>query len=85
MAGFEEPHPGLSFMKSTDLLSIIWRSCIDVSDWCAKEKECKDSEGNRLRSSPKGSVGDEGPEGKQAGSGWDGILMFSEGEREVCS
>jgi hypothetical protein len=32
------------------------------SDWCAKEKECRDSEGNRVRSSVKFSVGEEGPE-----------------------
>jgi hypothetical protein len=72
-------------MKSTDLLSIIWRSCIDVSDWCAKEKECRDSEGNLLRSSPKGRVGDEAPEGKEAGRGCGGMLMLSEGERDICS
>ncbi len=29
------------------------------SDWCAKEKECSDSEGNRDRSSVK--LGEEGP------------------------
>lgn len=32
------------------------------SDWWAKENECRDSEGNRLRSSVKFSVGEEGPE-----------------------
>lgn len=29
--------------------------------WWANEKECKDSVGNRARSSLKGNVGDEGP------------------------
>lgn len=32
------------------------------SDWWAKEKECRDSEGKRVRSSVKFSVGEEGPE-----------------------
>ena len=85
MAGFAAPHPGLSLRKSTDLLSIIWRLCSDVSDWWAKEKECNDSDGNLLRSSPKGRVGDEGPEGNEAGNGCEGRFRFSEGERDVCS
>lgn len=36
---------------------------MNSSDWCAKEKECRDSDGKRLRSSVKFNVGDEGPEG----------------------
>lgn len=36
---------------------------MNSSDWCAKEKECNDSEGNRLRSSVKFKEGDVGPGG----------------------
>ena len=36
---------------------------MNSSDWCAKEKECKDSDGNRLKSSVKFKVGEDGPEG----------------------
>ena len=36
---------------------------MNSSDWWANEKECNDSEGNRLRSSVKFNVGDDGPEG----------------------
>lgn len=32
------------------------------SDWWANEKECRDSDGNRERSSVKFSVGEDGPE-----------------------
>ncbi len=35
---------------------------MNSSDWWAKEKEWRDSDGNRLRSSVKFNVGDEGPE-----------------------
>lgn len=35
---------------------------MNSSDWWAKEKECKDSEGNRLRSSLKFREGDDGPD-----------------------
>lgn len=44
--------------------STFWRLCSDVLLWCAKEKECKDSDGKRARSSLKGSVGEDGPETK---------------------
>lgn len=36
---------------------------MNSSDWCANEKECNDSEGNRLRSSVKLRTGEDGPEG----------------------
>lgn len=37
------------------------RLCINSSDWWAKEKECNDSDGNRVRSSVKFNVGEAGP------------------------
>ena len=49
-------------MNSTDLLRTFCRLCRKSSDWWANEKECRDSDGNRLRSSVKFSVGEEGPE-----------------------
>jgi hypothetical protein len=36
---------------------------MNSSDWWANENECSDSDGNRLRSSVKFRVGEEGPEG----------------------
>jgi hypothetical protein len=36
---------------------------MNSSDWWANENECKDSEGNLVRSSVKFSVGEEGPDG----------------------
>lgn len=35
---------------------------MNSSDWWAKENECKDSDGNRLRSSVKFRFGEDGPE-----------------------
>jgi len=35
---------------------------MNSSDWWANENECKDSEGNRLRSSVKFRVGEAGPD-----------------------
>lgn len=40
-----------SRIKSMDLLRIFCLLCSSSSDCCAKEKECKDSNGNRWRSS----------------------------------
>ena len=55
-------HPNFWDMNSTDLFKMFCRLCMKSSDWWAKENECRDSEGNRLRSSVKLSVGEEGPE-----------------------
>jgi hypothetical protein len=44
-------HPIRSFMNSIERLIMFCRLCISSSDWCAKEKECSDSDGNRDRSS----------------------------------
>ena len=62
MPALVEPHPNFWDMNSTDLFRTFWRLCINSSDWCANEKECKDSDGNRLKSSVKLRFGDEGPE-----------------------
>lgn len=62
MPALEFPHPSFCDMNSTDLFKTFWRLCMNSSDWWAKENECKDSEGNRLRSSVKLSVGEDGPE-----------------------
>jgi len=51
--------PMRSFMNSMDRFRTFWRLCKRSSDWCAKEKECKLSEGKRDRSSVK--VGELGP------------------------
>lgn len=40
-------------MNSMDRFKIFCLLCIKSSDWWAKEKECKDSEGKRVRSSVK--------------------------------
>ena len=49
-------------MNSTDLFKALCLLCIHSSDWWAKENECRDSDGNRLRSSVKLRDGEEGPE-----------------------
>ena len=54
------------------------------SDWCAKEKECKDSLGNRFRSSPKFKPGDVVPGVKVAvidGRREEGRERFKEEDR----
>lgn len=35
--------------------------CNESLDWWAKENECRDSEGKRVRSSENGSAGEDGP------------------------
>lgn len=45
----------LSRMNSMLRLSTFCRLCSESPLWQAKEKECRDSEGKRVRSSPKGS------------------------------
>lgn len=57
---FDAAQPNLSFMNSIDLFNTFCRLCMNSSDWWAKEKECRDSDGKRVRSSPKS--GDEGPD-----------------------
>lgn len=56
---------------------------MNSSDWVAKENECNDSEGNRVRSSPKANVGDPGAEGAEPDGCLDtgGVAMFSEAAR----
>jgi len=67
--GLLAAQPNLSRIKSIDLFNTFCLLCIYSSDWCAKEKECRDSEGNRLRSSLKFSVGEDGPDGREE-EGW---------------
>ena len=60
--------------------------CRDSSDWCAKEKECRDSEGKRVRSSLKTKTGEGGPESnvtEGAREAWfeEGIERFNEEDR----
>ena len=60
MAAFDDTsHPIRSFMNSMERLRTFWRLWTKSSDWCAKENECKDSEGNRDKSSVK--LGEAGP------------------------
>lgn len=48
-------------MKSMLRFSTFCRLCRDSLLWWAKEKEWRDSEGKRVRSSPEGREGDAGP------------------------
>lgn len=64
MRGEEAAHPSLSRMNSILRLSTCCRFCKVSLFWCANENECRDSEGNRLRSSPNGIAGEAGPEGR---------------------
>lgn len=53
--------PILSCMYCIDRFSTFWRFAMNSSDEWAKEKECRDSEGNRFKSSDI-MAGDAGPE-----------------------
>lgn len=64
MRGDEAAQPNLSRMNSMLRLSTCCRFCKVSLLWCAKEKECRDSEGKRVRSSPNGIAGEPGPEGR---------------------
>jgi hypothetical protein len=46
-----------------DLFNTFCRLCMNSSDCVAKENECKDSVGKRVRSSPKARAGEAGAEG----------------------
>jgi hypothetical protein len=66
-------------MNSIDLFKTFCRLCINSSaEWCAKENECNDSDGNRLKSSVKFMVGDEGPDIAPV------ELFLDSGEREIA-
>ena len=72
-------HPIRSFMNSRERLSTFWRFCIKSSDWWAKEKEWRDSEGKRDRSSEK--LGDPGPLERGIVPVWESTAV-KEGVRE---
>lgn len=55
-----EAQPSLSFIKSMLRFRTFCRLWMLSPDWWAKENEWSDSDGKRLRSSPKGIVGDVG-------------------------
>lgn len=56
---------------------------MNSSDCVAKENECKDSEGKRVRSSPKAKVGDPGTDGAEVEGCREtgGVAMLSEDDR----
>ena len=61
MAAFDVAfHAFRSFINSIERFKTFCLLCRNSSDWCAKEKECKDSEGKRERSSVK--AGEDGPD-----------------------
>jgi hypothetical protein len=66
--------------------STFCRLCINSSDCVAKEKECSDSEGKRVRSSPKAKVGEAGAVGAASDGCLDtgGVAKFSDVERWVA-
>jgi hypothetical protein len=71
-----------------DRFSTFWRLCMNSSDCVAKENECRDSEGKRVRSSPKAKVGDPGAVGADSEGCLDtgGVAMFNEAARWfVCN
>jgi hypothetical protein len=47
-------------------LSTCCRFCRVSLLWCAKEKECNDSDGNRVKSSPNGIAGEFGPAARES-------------------
>lgn len=63
MPGLVAAQPSLSRIKSMDRFKTFWRLYMKSSDWWAKEKEWRDSEGKRERSSLKLRAGEPGPEG----------------------
>jgi hypothetical protein len=72
-----------------DRFSTLCLLCIDSSDWVAKENECRDSVGKRVKSSPKGIVGEPGADGAEAdgcldtgGVIWRDAARWVEGTRE---
>jgi hypothetical protein len=83
--GFVAAHPSLSRIKSIERFSTFWRLCINSSDCVANENECRDSEGNRERSSPKANVGDPGAVGAESEGCLDtgGVAIFNDVARCV--
>ena len=65
-------------MKSTLRFKTFCLLCNESLDWCAKENECRDSEGKRVRSSDSGRLGDEGPADRVF------IEDLRDGRGEIC-
>ena len=84
MPGFVAAQPSLFCIKSIERFRTFWRLCINSSDCVANEKECSDSLGKRVRSSPKARVGELGAVGTEVEGCLEagGVgLMFSEAAR----